>query len=80
MAPDQEATQLDKVENRQSTTQSRGVVGHAPDGVHVDNPPDAASSTPSPSLISASNYLAVLSVETEFDSKAQARGTGVPTP
>ena len=68
LAPD-----LDEVENRESTTQARGDVGQAPDEVHVDNPPDAASSTPSPyPLISASNYLTVLPVETEFDSKAQA--------
>ena len=39
----------------------------------MDNPPDAASSTLSPyPLMSASNYLTVLPVETEFDSKAQA--------
>ena len=39
----------------------------------MDNPPDAASSTPSPyPLISASNFLTVLPVETDFDSKAQA--------
>ena len=61
------------VENSQSTTQALGDVGQAPDGAHVDNPPDAASSTPSPyPSTSASNYLTVLSVETEFDSKAQA--------
>ena len=72
LAPDQEVTQRDEVES-QSTTQARGNVGQAPDGAHVDNPPDAASSTPSPyPLISASNYLTVLPVETEFDSKAQA--------
>ena len=73
LAPDQEVTQLDEVENSQSTTQARGGVGQAPDEAHVDNPPDAASSTPSPyPLISASNYLTVLPVENEFDSKAQA--------
>ena len=72
-APDQEVTQLDEVEDSQSTTQARGDVGQAPDGAHADNPLDAASSTPSPHpVISASNYLTVLPVETEFDSKAQA--------
>ena len=66
-------TQLDEVENSQSTTQTRQDVGQTPDEVHVDNPPDAASSILSPyPLVSASNYLTVLPVETEFDSKAQA--------
>ena len=63
------------VDNSQSTTttQARGDAGQAPDEVHVDNPPDAASSILHPyPLISASNYLTVLPVETEFDSKAQA--------
>ena len=74
--PDQEVTQLDEVENSQSTMQACGDVGQAPDGTHVDNPPDAASSTPSPyPLISASNYLTVLPVETEFDSKVQVHGS-----
>ena len=73
MAPDQEVTQLDEVENSQSSTQTRGDVDQTPDEVHVDNQPDAASSILSPyPLISASNYLTVLPVETEFDSKAQA--------
>ena len=48
LAPDQEVTQLGEVENSQSTTQARGDVGQTPDGTHVDNSPDAASSTPSP--------------------------------
>ena len=69
LAPDQEVTQLDEVESSQPTTQD----GQAPDEAHVDNPLDAASSTPTPyPLISASNYLTVLPVESEFDSKAQA--------
>ena len=73
LAPDQEVTQLDEVENSQSTTHARGDVGQTPDGAHVDNPPDAASSTLSPyPLTPASNYLKVLPVEAEFDSKAQA--------
>ena len=73
VAPDQEVIQLDEVENSQSTTQARGDVGQTPVEVHVDNQPDAASSILSPyPLISASNYLTVLPVETEFDSKAQA--------
>ena len=73
LAPDQEVIQLYEVENSPSTTQARGDVGQTPDEVHVDNPPDAASSIISPfPLISASNYLTVLPVETEFDSKAQA--------
>ena len=66
-------TQLDEVENNQSTTQAREDVSQTPDEAHVDNPLGAASSTLSPyPLISASNYLTVLPVETEFDSKAQA--------
>ena len=73
LAPDQEVIHLYEVENSPSTTQARGDVGQTPDEVHVDNPPDAASSIISPfPLISASNYLTVLPVETEFDSKAQA--------
>ena len=66
-------TRLDEVENSESTTQIRGDVGQTPDEVLVDNPSGAASSTPiSYPLVSASNYLTVLPVETEFDSKAQA--------
>ena len=73
LAPDHEVTQLDEVENSQSTTQDRGDVSQTPDEAHVDNPPGAASSILSPyPLISASNYLTVLPVETEFGSKAQA--------
>ena len=73
LSPDQEVTQLDEVENSQSTTQARGDVGQVPDGAHVNNPPDAASSTLSPyPLISASNNLTVLPVVTECESKAQA--------
>ena len=73
LAPDQEVTQLDEVENSESTTQIRGDVGQTPDEVLVDNPSDAASQILSPyPLVSASNYLTVLPVETEFDSKAQA--------
>ena len=73
LAPDQEGTRMDDVEKSQSTTQALGDVGQAPDEAHVDNPPDAAFSTTSPyPLISAINYLTVLPVETEFDSKAQA--------
>ena len=73
LVPDQEVTQLDEVENNESTTQTRGDVGQTPDEVPVDNPPGAASSIPiSYPLVSASNYLTVLPFETEFDSKAQA--------
>ena len=73
LALDQEVTQLDVMENSQSTTQTRGDVGQTPDEAHVDNPSGAASSIPiSNPLVSASNYLTVLPVETEFDSKAQA--------
>ena len=73
LTPDQEVTQLDEVENSQSTTHACGVVGQTPDGAHVNNPPDAAFSTPSPfPLTPARRYLTVLPVETEFDSKAQA--------
>ena len=43
------------------------------DEVLVDNPSEDAFSIPiSHPLVSASNYLTVLPVETEFDSKAQA--------
>ena len=56
LAPDQEVTQLDQVENSQPTTQARGDVGQTLDEAHVDNPPGAASSILSPyPLISASN-------------------------
>ena len=73
LAPDHKVTQLDEVENSQSTTQARGDVSQTPDEAHVDNKPGAASSILSPyPLISATNYLTVLPVETEFDSKAQA--------
>ena len=41
LAPDREVTQLDEVENTQSTTQTRG---ETPNEAHVDNPPGAASS------------------------------------
>ena len=73
LAPDQELTQLDEVEDSQSTTQTRRDVGQTPDEAHVDNLSGAAPSIPlSYPLVSASNYLTVLPVETEFDSKAQA--------
>ena len=73
LAPDQEVTQQDEVENSESTTQTRGDVGQTPDEVLVENLSGAASSIPlSYPLVSASNYLTVLPVETEFDSKAQA--------
>ena len=73
LAPDQEVTQLDEVENSQSTTQTRRDVGQTPDEVLVDNPSGDASAIPiSYPLVFASNYLTVLPVETEFDSKAQA--------
>ena len=73
LAPDQEVTQLDKVENSQSTTQTRRDLDQTPDEVPVENLSGAASSIPlSLPLVSASNYLTVLPVETEFDSKAQA--------
>ena len=73
LAPDQEVTRLDEVENIESTTQTRGGVGQTPDEVLVDNPSGAASSIPlSYPLVSASTYLTVLPVETKFDSKTQA--------
>ena len=72
VAPDQEVTQLDEVEDRQSTTQTRRDLDQTPDEVPVENLSGAASSIPlSLPLMSASNYLTVLPVETEFDSKAQ---------
>ena len=56
LTPDQEVTRLDKVENSDSTTQTRRDVGQTPNEAHVDNPPDAASSILSPyPLISVSN-------------------------
>ena len=73
LTPDQEVTRLDEVENSDSTTQTRGDVGQTPDEAPVENLSGAASSVPlSYPLVSASNYLTVLPVETEFDSKAQA--------
>ena len=42
LAPDQEVTRLDEVENSQSTTQVRGDVGQTPDEAHVDNPPGSS--------------------------------------
>ena len=73
LAPDREVTQQDEVANSQSTMQARGDVGQAPDEVPVENLSGAASSIPhSLPLVSASNYLTVLPVETEFDSKALA--------
>ena len=82
LAPDQEVTQLDEVENSQSTTQTRRGLDQTPDEVPVENLSGAASSTPlSLPLVSASNYLTVLPVETEFDWKAQGQScTGVSTP
>ena len=69
LAPDQEVTQLDEVANSQSTTQKRRDLDQTPDEVPVG----AASSIPlSLPLVSASNYLTVLPVETEFGSKGQA--------
>ena len=59
--------------NSESTTQIRGDVGQTPNEVLVDNLSGAASPIPiSYPLVSASNYLTVHPVETEFDSKAQA--------
>ena len=73
LAPDQEVTQLDEVENSQSTTQTRRDLDQTPDEVPVENLSGDASSIPlSLPLVSASNYLTVLPVETEFDSNAQA--------
>ena len=61
LAPNLEVTQLDEVDHASSWEMS----AQTPDEVHVDNPPDAASSILSPyPLISASNYLTVLPVET----------------
>ena len=73
LAPHREVTQPDEVGNNESTTQTRGDVGQTPDEAHVDNPSgDASAISISYPLVSASNYLTVLPVETEFDSKAQA--------
>ena len=55
------------------TTQTRRDLDQTPDEVPVENLSGAASSIPlSLPLVSASNYLTVLLVETEFVSKAQA--------
>ena len=55
------------------TTQTRRDLDQTPDEVPVENLSGAASSIPlSLPLVSASNYLTVLPVETVFDSKAQA--------
>ena len=74
VAPDQEVTQLDEVENSQSTTQTRRDLDQTPDEVPVENLSGAASSIPllRMPLVSASDYLIVLPADTEFDSKAQA--------
>ena len=81
LAPDQEVTQLDEVENSQSTTKTRRYLDQTPDEVPVDNPSGAASSIPlSYPLVSASKYLTVLPVETEFNSKHRQSCTGVSTP
>ena len=73
LTPDQEVTQLDEVENSQSTTQTRRDLDQTPDELPVENLSGAASSIPlSYPLVSTSNYWTVLPVETEFDSKAQA--------
>ena len=73
LAPDQAVTQLDEMENSQSTTQTRRDLDQTPDEVPVENLSGAASSIPlSLPLVSASKNLTVLPVETEFDSKAQA--------
>ena len=72
LAPDQEVTQLDEVEDSQSTTQTQDV-GHTPNEVPVENLCGSASSIPlSYPSVSASKCLTVLPVETDFDSKAQA--------
>ena len=72
LAPDQEVTLLDDVGDSQSTTQTRQNVGQTLNEVLVDNPSGDASAIPiSYPLVSASNYLTVLPVGTEFDSKAQ---------
>ena len=53
--------------------ETRRDLDQTPDEVPVENLSGAASSIPlSLPLVSASNYLTVLPVETEFDSKAQA--------
>ena len=73
LAPHQEVTQLDEVEDSQSTTQTRRDIDQTADEVPMESLSGAASSTPlSLPMVSASNYLTVLLAETEFDSKAQA--------
>ena len=64
LAPDQEVTQLDEVENSQSTTQTRRNLDQTPDEVPVEKLSGAASSIPlSLPLVCASNYLTVLPFE-----------------
>ena len=73
LAPDQEVTQLDEVEDSQSTTQTRRDIDQTADEVPMESLSGAASSTPLwLPVVSTSNYLTVLPAETEFDSKAQA--------
>ena len=67
LAPDQEVTQQDEVENSQSTTQTRRDLDQTPDAVPMENLTGAASSIPlSLPLVSASNYLTALPVETDL--------------
>ena len=62
LAPDQEVTLLDEVEDSQSTTDARADVGQTLNEVLVDNPSGDASAIPiSYPLVSASNYLTVSS-------------------
>ena len=77
--PRQEVIGTDDVENSQPTMQAVGDVGQTPDGAHVDNPLDAAFSTPLPyPLTSASNYMTVLPVETEFQAVVHGSVDAVP--
>ena len=61
LAPDQEVTQLDEMENSQSTSQTRRNLDQTPDEVPVENLSGAASST------------SFVAVGTEFDSKNKTR-------
>ena len=71
---------MDEVENNQSTTQTRRDLDKTSDEVPVENLSGAASSIPlSLPLVSASNYLTVLPVETDLIRKHMQSCTGVST-
>ena len=81
LAPDQEVTPLDEVENSHSTTQTRRDRDQTSDEVPVENLSGAASSIPfSLPLVSASNYLTVFLLKPSLIRKHRQSCTGVTTP